>query len=111
MLRSFDYAARSAITNLGADRANQVGTLEGWARFFEQRIREAFLEGYAEGKPGSAVSHPEDERQSRKLIELFTLERALYEVWHELNNRPDWVSIPIKGILAFKETFARRDDA
>jgi maltose alpha-D-glucosyltransferase/alpha-amylase len=111
MLRSFDYAAWSAATTLGADRPDQVGTLEASARFFERRMQEAFLEGYAKGKPRSAVSHPEDERHSGKLIELFTLERALYEVCRELDNRPDWVAIPIKGILAFTEKFARKVDA
>jgi maltose alpha-D-glucosyltransferase/alpha-amylase len=33
------------------------------------------------------------------LIELFTLEKALYEIRYELDNRPDWVGIPIRGVL------------
>jgi len=55
------------------------------------------LEGYREGV-GAAVFYPEEEH-ARALIELFTLERALHEIRYELDNRPDWVSIPIKAVL------------
>ena len=40
-----------------------------------------------------------NEEHARALIELFTLEKALYEIRYELDNRPDWVGIPIGGIL------------
>jgi maltose alpha-D-glucosyltransferase/alpha-amylase len=98
MLRSFDYAARSAVMNLGAERAEQLETLEPWVRLWEEQTREAFLGGYAEGARGAA-SYPEDEENTRALVELFTLEKALYEIRYELDNRPDWVGIPIRGIL------------
>jgi maltose alpha-D-glucosyltransferase/alpha-amylase len=97
MLRSFDYAARSAVMNLGAERAEQLESLEPWVRLWQERAREAFLEGYAEGARGAA-SYP-DEEHARTLVELFTLEKALYEIRYELDNRPDWVGIPIGGIL------------
>jgi maltose alpha-D-glucosyltransferase/alpha-amylase len=98
MLRSFDYAIRSAVMNLGAERAEQLETLEPWVRLWEEQTREAFLEGYAEGARGAA-SYPEDEENARALVELFTLEKALYEIRYELDNRPDWVGIPVRGIL------------
>jgi maltose alpha-D-glucosyltransferase/alpha-amylase len=98
MLRSFDYAVRSALMSLGAERAEQLETLDPWVRLWQERVREAFLEGYAEGARGAA-SYPEDEEHARALIELFTLEKALYEIRYELDNRPDWVGIPIGGIL------------
>jgi len=98
MLRSFDYAARSALMNLSAERAEQLETLEPWGRLWQERAREAFLEGYAEGACGAA-SYPENEEHARALVELFTLEKALYEIRYELDNRPDWVGIPIRGIL------------
>ena len=98
MLRSFDYAARSAVMNLGAERAEQLESLEPWVRLWQERAREAFLEGYAEGARGAA-SYPDDEEHARTLVELFTLEKALYEIRYELDNRPDWVGIPIGGIL------------
>jgi maltose alpha-D-glucosyltransferase / alpha-amylase len=102
MLRSFDYAIRSALMDLGAERADQLGRLEPWVRLWEERTRRAFLDGYREGVNG-AVSYPEDEEHARALIELFTLEKALYEIRYELDNRPDWVGIPIKSVLDLLE--------
>jgi len=52
---------------------------------------------------GGAASYPGDEDHARALIELFTLEKGLYEIRYELNNRPDWVGIPIKGVLDLLE--------
>ena len=98
MLRSFNYAIRSALMNLGADRAEPLERLEPWITLWEERTRQAFLEGYAEGARGAA-SYPENEEHARALIELFTLEKALYEIRYELDNRPDWVGIPIRGVL------------
>ncbi len=96
MLRSFDYAAQTALMNLGADRA--VGEdPEPVVRLWEREVREAFLEGYAEGVRGAGVL-PEGGEQAA-LVELFALEKALYEIRYELDNRPDWVGIPIRGIL------------
>ena len=98
MLRSFNYAIRSALMNVVADRAEPLERLEPWITLWEERTRQAFLEGYAEGARGAA-SYPENEEHARALIELFTLEKALYEVRYELDNRPDWVGIPIRGVL------------
>ena len=102
MLRSFDYAIRSALMDLGAERADQLERLEPWVRLWEERTRRAFLDGYREGASG-AISYPEDEEQAQALIELFTLEKALYEIRYELDNRPDWVGIPIKSVLDLLE--------
>jgi maltose alpha-D-glucosyltransferase / alpha-amylase len=98
MLRSFNYAIRSALMDLGSERTDQLERLEPWVRLWEERTRRAFLEGYREGV-GGAVFYPEDEKHARALIGLFTLEKTLYEIRYELDNRPDWVGIPIKGTL------------
>ena len=98
MLRSFNYAAESAIMDVGAEREDQIEELEEWVRIWERNVREAFLEGYAEGAR-EAASYPEHEEHARQLIDLFTLEKALYEIRYELDNRPDWVGIPVKGVL------------
>ena len=109
MLRSFNYAAESAVMDLGAGREEQKETLEEWARGWESNVREAFLEGYAEGAR-EAASYPEDEEHSRQLIDLFTLEKALYEIRYELDNRPDWVGIPVKGVLDLVEDPATKEN-
>jgi maltose alpha-D-glucosyltransferase/alpha-amylase len=98
MLRSFNYAIRSALKDLGAERVEQLERLEPWVELWEERTKQAFLDGYVEGARGAA-SYPENEEHARTLIELFTLEKALYEIRYELDNRPDWVGIPIRGVL------------
>ncbi|CAN5565548.1 maltose alpha-D-glucosyltransferase [soil metagenome] len=97
MLRSFSYAAESAIMEVAAGREDRLEEIEGWVRIWQRNVREAFLEGYEEGAR-EADSYPDDEH-ARQLIDLFTLEKALYEIRYELENRPDWVGIPIKGVL------------
>ncbi len=106
MLRSFDYAARSAMRNLSTERADQRETLEPLVREWERRTRAAFLDGYAEGTRNS----PYPRGAMRPLVELFTLEKALYEVRYELDNRPDWVGIPVKGILDLLEAPEGEDE-
>ena len=109
MLVSFNYAARSAVASLGADRPDRVEEMQSWTRHFERRVRESFLGGYVEGERDS-ISYLQDTSHVNKLIELFSLERALYEICHELNNRPTWVSIPIKEIIDHTEETAIKED-
>ena len=98
MLCSLNYAIRTALMDLGAERAERPEILEQWVRLLEKRTRRVFLDGYAEGARGAA-SYPENEEHARALIELFTIEKALHELRHELDNRPDRVSIPLRGVL------------
>jgi maltose alpha-D-glucosyltransferase/alpha-amylase len=98
MLRSFNYATYAAVRPLTALQPHDYAGLEGHARVWEQHAAAAFLEGYGAAVAGSGIA-PGETAQTLALIDLFTLEKALYEVRYELDHRPDWVSIPIKGIL------------
>ncbi|MDQ3237100.1 MAG: maltose alpha-D-glucosyltransferase [Actinomycetota bacterium] len=109
MLRSFNYAAQSAVRNPSIERADQLDTLEPLVREWERRARQAFLDGYAEGTRDSSTP-PRDEGRMRSLVELFTLEKALYEVRYELDNRPDWTGIPVRGILDLLEEPEEEDE-
>ena len=94
MLRSFDYAAAAALRrrlDLGDDEARARELLEGWLA----DTREAFLGAYGAGMEGSGLL-PED---WRPLLDLFLIQKAAYEVDYELKMRPDWASIPIRGLL------------
>ncbi len=86
MLRSFDYAAVTA----GAD------TL---ARAWERDAAAAFLAGYRAAIAGCS-SYPADPAHAAALLDLFTLEKAFYELSYELANRPAWLRIPMEGIRA-----------
>ena len=91
MLRSFAYAASAGELQRGTPAP------EGW----EERMREAFLSGYFAAVDASLL--PPGEAASRSLLTIFELEKAVYELRYELNNRPDWVRIPVAGIARLLE--------
>jgi maltokinase len=86
MLRSFAYAATAAELTRGAD------VPEDW----EERARERFLESYLETVDPALL--PPGEAAIERLLAVFELEKAVYELRYELDNRPDWVGIPVTGI-------------
>jgi maltose alpha-D-glucosyltransferase/alpha-amylase len=97
MLRSFDYASQAALRSeqLSAD---SLPRLQLWARFWVESVSAAFLRSYlSTAAAASFVPHsPEDlELQLTTML----LEKALYELRYELNMRPDWVRIPLRGII------------
>ena len=86
MLRSFAYAASASELLRGRPAP------AGW----EERAREGFLEAYLETTDQSLL--PAGRPATEKLLAIFELEKAVYELRYELNNRPDWVPIPVAGI-------------
>jgi maltose alpha-D-glucosyltransferase/alpha-amylase len=95
MLRSFAYAAATLSQKEGKNTPPHVREMR-IARW-ERDVRAAFLEGYfaASDEPGLL---PDDEANSRRLIALFETEKAFYELAYELNHRPTWAWIPMRGI-------------
>ncbi len=94
MLRSFHYAAHSGLGQVaGADPT----LLAPWAELWAQHIGDAFLDAYLTTANGASFL-PTDEPTLATMIEVHLLEKAAYEVRYELNNRPDWAYIPIRGI-------------
>jgi maltokinase len=87
MLRSFAYAASAAEVEQG------VVPPADW----EDRARSEFLAGYVPVVEPSGLLPPGDEAL-RRLLAVFELEKAVYELRYELDNRPDWVKIPVAGI-------------
>ncbi|WP_448190654.1 maltose alpha-D-glucosyltransferase [Azospirillum sp. sgz301742] len=100
MLRSFDYAAWAAIFRLEALATETAAParLSEAVRDWQARTISAFLGSYREAARGSVV-WPADESAARRLLALFLLEKALYEIAYEASNRPAWLSIPVKGVL------------
>ena len=58
----------------------------------------AFLGGYLE-MVGAASWMPSSTPDRRLLLDFYTIEKCIYEIGYELNNRPDWLSIPVLGLL------------
>ncbi|MEP7077758.1 MAG: putative maltokinase, partial [Chthoniobacterales bacterium] len=96
MMRSFQYAAYSALWQ-PAMRVEDIPFLERWADLWYRRMGTLFRKSYLETAAG-ALFIPSDERDLQVLLEAYLLDKAVYEVGYELNNRPDWVVIPIRGI-------------
>ncbi len=96
MLRSFSYAGVAGFTSSAENTAQR--------RAWEAAAERAFLDGYwSVPAQGIAV----DREVANHLLRAFLLEKALYELMYELNNRPDWISIPLQGILELLESAAR----
>jgi trehalose synthase-fused probable maltokinase len=91
MLRSFAYAAS----------ASRILRERPVADDWEDRAREVFLATYFDAVDSSLL--PPGQDASHKLLSVFELEKAVYELRYELNNRPDWVGIPVAGIARLLE--------
>jgi maltose alpha-D-glucosyltransferase/alpha-amylase len=101
MLRSFDYAAYTALlgsTDAGVIRKEDVPELEPWALFWRQWVSSAFLRAYLPPVRDAGLV-PADREQLRTLLQILLLDKAVYELGYELNNRPGWARIPIRGLL------------
>lgn len=98
MIRSFGYAAYAGLFAHTASRRGEFARLEPWARIWQTWTTAAFLRGYF-GATSGALFIPAEVSQRDGLLQLFVLDKALYELNYELNNRPDWVRIPLWGIF------------
>ncbi len=102
MLRSFDYAAFAALFKCAEDRPDDLERLVPWARAWQTWTSAAFLRAYLATVAGASLL-PDDPAGFAALLRAFTLDKALYELLYELNNRPAWVRIPLQGVLALIE--------
>jgi maltose alpha-D-glucosyltransferase/alpha-amylase len=98
MLRSFDYAARTALERAAGGSPKDSATLELAADTWRRATAEAFLESYAANVADSGLYG--DWLAARRLLKLFVLEKACYELRYELDHRPDRAHLPILGLLA-----------
>ncbi len=97
MVRSFHYAAYSSIIEPEFIQQRKEGNLEQWAESWYYHITRLYLDGYLE-RVGKSDFIPEEEEDFKILMDTFLLEKAVYELNYELNNRPDWLLIPLRGI-------------
>jgi maltose alpha-D-glucosyltransferase/alpha-amylase len=101
MLRSFSYAAYTAVDRAIAEnqQAGDRVRLTRWAQHWQDTASAEFLWAYHESAARSTGLLPEP-KAAQVLLEAYLLEKALYEVLYELNHRPEWLRIPISGILS-----------
>ena len=114
MLRSFHYAAYAPL--FGATKSTrheeQKEKLQPWAEAWAGSVSDYYLAEYLKAA-GEAKFLPSSRAEIMAMLQIYLLEKAIYELGYELNNRPDWVSIPIEGIRKVLAEFSkeqRRDE-
>ena len=105
MIRSFHYAAYVALQREQKRRpgGDLPSGLEAYLVGWYEAARSAFLAGYAAVADKAAFWPPTDEERDL-LLDAHLIEKALYELGYELNNRPSWVGVPLRGILQLVES-------
>ncbi len=94
MLRSFQYAAGTA---LALPRQEDIEHLRRWTKAWYGWASRAYVDGYFEASAGSTLV-PRQARDFQALLDACLVEKALYEVAYELDNRPTWVGVPLAGL-------------
>ena len=94
MLRSFHYAACSPLLGQATD---QVVILGDWAQYWQKWVSVSFVKAYLQVARKSCFI-PGRRAELALLLDVYLLEKAIYELGYELNNRPSWVGIPLGGI-------------
>jgi len=107
MLRSLDYAASAGYRvvverGLAPEETGAGAQIREWTTWWSFIAQAAFLRGYRAHIDPALI--PGEHRALASLLDAWTLQKAAYEVRYELNNRPDWIEIPLRGILRVLDT-------
>src|SRR5262249_48482372 len=108
MLRSFDYAAHTAARHAlerGVAKAADLPALAGWTAFWRDWAASAFLRAYLHRLEGTSLL-PRTRPELDALLGFLLLEKSVYELHYELNSRPDWVDVPVRGVLELLDAAA-----
>ncbi len=99
MLRSFHYAASATLLEQQQrGLLSDLARAEAWLRFWYGWVSAVFLQGYLE-VVGSTTLVPSDSKDLGTLLEAYLMDKAIYEIRYELGHRPDWLAIPLGGVL------------
>src|SRR5690606_14085069 len=97
MLRSFDYAVVRAVQHRHL-RPDDVPRLEQWGALWQRWVTATFLRRYLETTEGASFI-PSEPTQLEVLLDFHLLDKCAYELSYELNNRPEWVHVPLQGLV------------
>jgi maltose alpha-D-glucosyltransferase/alpha-amylase len=110
MARSFDYAPQAV---LRAPQKDDDGTIrarrEPWARLWTRDVTAAYLRGYFQVVK-DAPFLPARREELTLLCRYYELEKVIYELGYEANNRPDWLEIPVRGLASVAAVAAAGSD-
>jgi maltose alpha-D-glucosyltransferase/alpha-amylase len=102
MIRSFEYAAGYAVRH-GPMRTEDIPALLPWAQLWQRWASASFLRGYFEAS-GDASYLPKGVDAFSAMLDFYLVDKAIYELRYELNNRPEWVAIPLESVRRLLET-------
>jgi maltose alpha-D-glucosyltransferase/alpha-amylase len=102
MLRSFSYAALTALNVAIKARPEDRDKLAPWADFWERGVSAAFLRAYFAAVDGHGLLPSGNDLDT--LLDGFVTDKALYELGYELNNRPEWVHVPLAALLRLRSS-------
>jgi maltose alpha-D-glucosyltransferase / alpha-amylase len=102
MIRSFHYPGYTVLFSDKTLSATDVEFLRPWVRRWYNHVSAVFLRSYLQ-TVGDAPIVPKKEEDLRIMLDAYLLNKAVYEIGYELNNRPDWLTIPLEGIKQLME--------
>jgi len=111
IIRSFHYAAYAALRGQVSTtlRPEDLPALEEWARFWYLWVSSTYLKSYMQFMSDIPIL-PQNREGMKIILDAYLLDKAIYEVNYELNNRPDWVRLPLQGILQMLEPQAESEE-
>src|SRR5262249_2531911 len=101
MVRSFSYAGQVALVRHTNRRANEFQNLVGFGQQWERETSSLFVKTYREAMTDARLLPAANDLAM--LLDIFNLERALHELQYEINNRPQWIHIPLHALLSILE--------
>jgi maltose alpha-D-glucosyltransferase / alpha-amylase len=109
MLRSFHYAAYAPLLQHADSETASRGDpyfLGNWAQYWQRWVSASFLKSYLDVS-GDAIFIPGNREELTLRLDSYLLDKAVYELGYELNNRPSWVRIPLDGIAQLLQAETR----
>jgi maltose alpha-D-glucosyltransferase/alpha-amylase len=98
MIRSFGYAALTGLEVATKARPEDAERLAPWAQLWETWVSAAFMRAYLPPVASAGIL-PTDWSELETVLHVFVVDKALYELGYELNSRPEWVHVPLTGLL------------
>jgi len=100
MVRSFSYATYASLFLFTHNRSEDLEAFLPWAKACEAWVSASFLKGYLSAADGSHLI-PENRADFFQALLPFMIDKAFYEILYELNNRPDWLKVPVNSVLEY----------
>ncbi|WP_279384535.1 hypothetical protein [Geotalea toluenoxydans] len=98
MINSFQYAAYAVLVQHAHIRTEDIPFLEPWAEAWYRYVAGTFLHAYLQNVKGAQFI-PTLEADVQTILDIYILDKAIHDLGYEINNRPDWLLIPLRAIL------------